>query len=147
MLIHGHYYEPEFLAWKNMLKRVFDPRNAPWYSHVKVWADWAASYDSFLKHVGRRPSAAHSLDRIDPTGHYSPGNVRWASKATQSRNTKNHCTNTTGVRGVSWSKSKQKWRAAIYVDNRQRHVGYFETLEEAATARREAEQTYWKEQR
>lgn len=144
MKIHGHYYEPEFLAWKNMLKRVFDPRYSPWYDHVKVWGDWAVSYDVFVRGVGRRPSKLFSLDRIDHRGHYAPGNVRWADKATQSRNTKNHCTNKTGVRGVSWSKAKQKWRAAIYVDNRQVHVGYFELLGDAASARAEAETKHWK---
>ena len=143
MLIHGHYYEPEFLAWKNMLKRVFDPRNEPWYSHVKVWADWAASYKSFLQHVGRRPSPRHSLDRINPEGHYSPGNVRWADKATQSRNTRVHRTSTTGERGVTWSKAKGKWRAAIYVNNRQRHLGYFEDFADAKAARKAAEEKLW----
>lgn len=147
MKIHGHYYEPEFLAWKNMLKRVFDGRYSPWYDHVKVWGDWAASYDVFVRDVGRRPSKMHSLDRIDPAGHYNPSNVRWADKATQSRNTKNHCTNKTGIRGVSWSNAKQKWRAAIYVDNKQVHVGYFDALQDAAAARREAENKLWRTQR
>lgn len=145
MLIHGHYHEPEYLAWKNMLKRVFDSRYSPWYDHVKVWGDWVVSYKSFLRHVGRRPTPKHSLDRIDPSGHYSPGNVRWADKATQSRNTKNHRTNKTGIRGVSWSKTKKKWRVAIYVKNRQRHVGYFDHLEQAAEARKRAEKKLWGE--
>ena len=122
---------------------MFDPRFSPWYDHVKVWGDWAISYESFLCHVGRRPSPKHSLDRIDVTGNYRPGNVRWADKATQSRNTKNHCTNTTGIRGVSWSKAKNCWRAAIYVNNKQVHVGYFDGLEDAAKARRAAERRLW----
>lgn len=145
MKIHGHYYEPEYRAWSNMLKRVFDPRWEKHYGHVKVFGDWAASYRSFLAYVGRRPTPKHSLDRIDPSGHYSPGNVRWATKATQSRNTKNHCTNKTGIRGVTWSKAKEKWRAAIYVDNKQRHVGYFDDIEKARTAREAAEREFWKQ--
>ena len=143
MLIHGRYYEPEYQAWKNMLRRVFDPRYSPWYDHVRVFADWVASYDAFVRHVGRRPSPRHSLDRIDPRGHYNPGNVRWADKATQSRNTRNHCTNKTGARGVSWSREKRKWRVAIYVNNRQHHVGYFTTIEEAAAAREDAQRALW----
>lgn len=143
MRTHGHYYEPEFLAWKNMLKRVFDERYAPWYANVKVWASWAASYQCFLRDVGRRPSSQHSLDRIDPSGNYRPDNVRWATKAVQSRNTKNHCTNKTGVRGVSWSRAKERWRAAIYVDNKQRHLGYFDSITDAAEAREKAEKELW----
>lgn len=144
MKTHGHYYEPEFLAWKNMLKRVFDERWQRHYGHVRVYGDWVASYEVFLRHVGPRPSPSHSLDRVDHRGHYSPWNVRWADKATQSRNTKNHCTNKTGYRGVSWSKAKGKWRAAIYVNNRQHHVGYFSDIEAAVAAREKAEKELWK---
>lgn len=143
--IHGRYYEPEYQAWKNMLRRVFDPRWEKHYGHVKVFGDWAASYDSFLSHVGRRPSPAHSLDRIDPFGNYSPGNVRWSDRSTQSRNTRNHCTNKTGIRGVSWSKSKGKWRVTINVKNKQVHLGYFTSIVDATVAREDAEKKFWKQ--
>lgn len=140
---HGRYYEDEFRAWSNMKKRCSDPRFARWYGGVSVCDRWLASYDDFLSDVGRRPSPKHSLDRIDPKGNYEPGNTRWVLHNVQTRNTRNHCTNKTGVRGVSWSASKNKWRAAIYVDNKQKHVGYFHTLEDAAAARKQAEERYW----
>jgi len=142
-LIHGRYYEPEFLAWKNMKKRCFDPRWQQWYKNISVCERWLESYDNFLEDVGRRPSSQHSLDRIDGSKDYAPGNVRWATKAMQSRNTKNHSTNTSGVRGISWSKEKQKWRASIYVNNIQKHIGYFWDIEDAAKARQKAEQEFW----
>jgi hypothetical protein len=41
-------------------------------------------------------------------------------------------TNTSGVRGVSWHKASGKWRARGMRDKRQTHLGYFDTLEEAA---------------
>lgn len=141
---HGRYYEPEYRAWANMHKRCSDPRFAKWYEGISVCAGWK-SYQIFLADVGRKPSATHSLDRIDPKGNYAPDNVRWASKATQSRNTKNHETNKTGVRGVSWSNAKGKWRAAIYANNMQKHLGYYETIFAAKAARELGEQTYWKE--
>lgn len=140
---HGRYYEPEFRAWSNMKKRCSDPRFARWYKDVKVCDRWLASYDDFLADVGRRPTAKHSLDRIDPKGNYEPENVRWVLHNVQARNTRNHCTNKTGVRGVSWSKAKQKWRAAIYVDNKQKHIGYFDSIEGAAAARKAAEERFW----
>jgi hypothetical protein len=145
--VHEHYFEPEFLAWTNMRARCRQPRWARWYGHVRVCAEWETSYDAFLAHVGRRPSPGHSLDRIDVTRGYEPGNVRWVTRYVQGRNTKNHCTNKTGVRGVSWCKSKGKWRAAIYVKNKQTHVGYFDTLEEAAVARKAAEDKLWGDER
>lgn len=147
MLIHGKYYEPEYRVWSNMMKRCYDPRFSKWYGSVEVCPQWRASYDAFLAHVGRKPSPRHSLDRIDPAGDYKPGNVRWASRAVQARNTKVHITTKTGVRGVSWSKSKNKWRAAIYVDNRQKHLGYFNSFDEAVAARKSGEILLWGDER
>lgn len=140
---HGHYYEAEFRTWSNMKKRCSDPRYARWYGGVKICDRWVESYEDFLADVGARPSPKHSLDRIDPSGNYEPSNVRWVLHNVQTRNTRNHCTNKTGVRGVSWSAAKNKWRAAIYVDNKQKHVGYFTTLDAAAEARKLAEERYW----
>ena len=47
---------------------------------------WRDSFEVFLKSVGKRPSKNHSLDRRDATGHYEPGNVRWATLKVQARN-------------------------------------------------------------
>ena len=140
---HGNYYEPEFLAWKNMKRRCTEPRCAKWYANISVCDSWLNSYDNFLSDVGRKPSSKHTLDRIDFKGNYEPNNVRWATRATQSRNTKTFETSATGVKGVTWSKSKQKWRAAIYVDSKQKHLGYFDDVSLAIAARIAGEHTYW----
>lgn len=142
--VHGLYYEPEYKVWVNMHKRCSNPRWSKWYGGIKVCARWA-DYNNFLSDVGRKPTPAHTLDRIDSAQDYTPGNVRWASRSIQSRNTKNHETNTTGIRGVSWSKTRRKWRSAIYVDGKQKHVGYFTDINDAAMARAAAEKTYWTE--
>jgi len=39
-----------------------------------------------LYNIGPKPSAAHSLDRIDNDRHYEPGNLRWATRSEQARN-------------------------------------------------------------
>jgi len=141
---HGHYYEPEHQTWRNMLKRCSDLRFQQWYGDISVCRQWAASYETFLKDVGRKPLPDATLDRIDPKGHYEPNNVRWATRVVQSRNTKNHASNKTGARGVSWSKTKNKWRAAIYVDSKQKHLGYFDSFADAVNARQTGEKKYWK---
>ena len=52
---------------------------------VAVCARWHR-YEDFLADMGRRPSDKHSLDRIDATGNYEPGNCRWATMTTQNNN-------------------------------------------------------------
>jgi len=47
--------------------------------------------------------------------------------------------NTSGVKGVYWSKSEKKWTAKIGLQNKSITIGRFDTLEDAAKAREQAE--------
>lgn len=51
--------------------------------------------------------------------------------------------NTSGVKGVYFSKKKKKWLAQIGFQGVRYHLGHFDTLQEAADARREAEKVYF----
>lgn len=55
--------------------------------------------------------------------------------------------NTSGVIGVHWNKSNNKWRSRIKYNGRQIHLGYFNTKEEAIQARINAEIEYFGEYR
>jgi hypothetical protein len=44
------------------------------------------SFKNFMKDVGRKPSSEYSLDRIDNSKGYMPGNLRWATLEQQNRN-------------------------------------------------------------
>lgn len=48
--------------------------------------------------------------------------------------------NTSGVRGVSWIKSRSKWIAQIMFKGKNYYLGGYDTLEEAARIRKIAEQ-------
>jgi len=43
------------------------------------------SFEEFYELLGPRPAGC-SVDRIDPLGHYEPGNVRWATRLEQAQN-------------------------------------------------------------
>jgi hypothetical protein len=52
-------------------------------------------------------------------------------------------TNTSGIRGVWLDKRNGRWGASIWVNNKTKHLGKFDTKEEAAEVRKQAEQKYF----
>lgn len=69
-------------------------------------------------------------------------NLRMVTNAENQRNRSMPRDNTSGVMGVDWKKRDRKWRAQIVVAGRNMHLGNFDTLEAAATARAKAERDY-----
>lgn len=51
--------------------------------------------------------------------------------------------NTSGVRGVSWSRQKQDWEAYIKFRGKFYHLGHYKSIEDAAKARAEAEEKFY----
>jgi hypothetical protein len=65
-------------------------------------------------------------------------NLREATKSQNMMNVGIIKSNTSGFRGVGWSKVSQKWRAYIKVGNKDIHLGLFKNIEDAKKARIEA---------
>lgn len=89
---HGMDRTPEHRAWVGMKQRCNNPKKKD-YQHyggrgISVCPAWLVSFKAFYSDVGPRPSAAHSLDRIDVNRGYEPGNVRWATHQQQVENTR-----------------------------------------------------------
>jgi hypothetical protein len=62
-------------------------------------------------------------------------NLRHVDAALNSRNAKSLPShNTSGYVGVHWSVEKQRWKAESYLNNRNKHIGYYDTKIEAARA-------------
>lgn len=80
----------EYMTWIAAKKRCENPRNASYRNYgqrgIRMCAEWSESFEAFLRHMGHKPDPTFSLDRIDPNGHYEPGNCRWASSSVQARN-------------------------------------------------------------
>lgn len=87
---HGGYGCGAYLSWGNMLARCRN-QNCPSYPiyggrGITVCERWH-SFENFWNDMGDRPKGK-TLDRIDNDGNYEPGNVRWAARYEQSRNTR-----------------------------------------------------------
>lgn len=67
-------------------------------------------------------------------------NLRLANKSQNSQNTLASAANTSGYKGVSWSKQSKKWRASIKVNQKAKHLGFFELPEDAYAAYKNAAQ-------
>lgn len=96
-LIHGDArrgaVSQEFNIWWSMKERCNNQNNHAYNDYggrgIRVCQRWENDFVLFLSDVGRRPSPKHTLDRFpNNDGNYEPGNVRWATKKQQSRNTR-----------------------------------------------------------
>jgi len=63
-------------------------------------------------------------------------NLREVSQSCNLRNTGNAKDNTSGVKGVSWSKKMKKWKSSIL----RKHLGYYKDFDDAVCARLAGEQ-------
>lgn len=106
----GRSSTPEWLAWKSMRERCSRPQHSAYVRYgargISVCERWE-SFDNFLADMGSRPSAKHSLDRVDNDGNYSPDNCRWATAAEQNANQRTNAKFTLGGKTqhlAAWAK-------------------------------------------
>lgn len=94
---HGHSSKgvrsPEYMAWQNMIQRCTNPNFRQYSDYggrgISVHGAWLEpeGFAGFLNAIGPRPSPKHTIDRINNNLGYAPGNVRWATRVQQNRNT------------------------------------------------------------
>lgn len=81
---------PLYNSWRGMRERCYHKNHRKFRLYgargIRVCERWRRDFWAFVADVGPRPSARHSLDRIDVNGDYCPENCRWATHAEQSRN-------------------------------------------------------------
>lgn len=89
---HGLTKSPTYRTWLAMRQRCTYPKSISYRYYgakgVTVCARWADSFDNFYADMGARPEGK-TIDRIDGTKGYEPGNCRWATPLQQVHNRSN----------------------------------------------------------
>ena len=140
------HYNPETGVFTNRIDR--NPR-APKGSV----AGYINTIGYTIIQIGGRKLHAHRLAWLYMTGKWPAreidhinrvrsdnrfANLRQATSTQNKHNTTDRVTNTSGHRGVTWHKHRQKWQAQISVAGVHRYLGLFDTVEEAVRAREAA---------
>ena len=84
---HGLSGTPEYHAYIGAKGRCTNQNDMRWdYYGGRGIKFLFNSFEELIAEIGMRPTKNHSLDRIDNSGNYESGNVRWATWSEQMEN-------------------------------------------------------------
>jgi hypothetical protein len=102
---------------------------------------YGAHHVIFFMMTGRW--ALPEIDHIDGNGCNNQwSNLREVDGVTNRRNQRRMCRNKSGYTGVCWHKRNQKWEVKIGVNGGFINLGYFDSIDDAIAARKDANQKY-----
>ena len=89
---HGMKDSSEYSSWIAMKGRCLNKNHKDYVNYggkgITICQEWIDSFEEFYKYIGKKQKG-QSIDRIDNTNGYEPGNVRWANNSQQQRNKQN----------------------------------------------------------
>lgn len=94
----------------------------------------------YMMHYGYFPETIDHIDNNKSNNKIE--NLRECNKSQNSYNSKINSRNTSGAKNVYWHKQKNKWFVRLVIDRKNKHIGYFDTFENANLAAQKARETY-----
>lgn len=89
----------------------------------------------YVDHIKHPPRNEHKLDN-------RKCNLRIVTPKENVSNVSLAKNNTSGATGVFWSKEKNKWQVKYSFNKKEKHIGYYNTFDEALKVRKDLEQKY-----
>lgn len=142
---HRMYLTTTYKTWKSMIQRCTNKKTKEYPNYggrgIIICEEWK-TFSNFFKDMGERPEGK-TIDRKNNNLGYFKENCAWSTRCEQSRNTRMHSSNKTGVRGCYWDKRRNRYLLEINANNIRYYLGVFKTIEEAKTARKQGELKFW----
>lgn len=135
-----------FNLWGSMNARCHNEKAANYYKYgakgITVCDEWRFDFEPFLEWCNKNGyEEGLTLDRIDGEKGYSSDNCRWVTHEVQQHNKGIRDDNNTGYKGVCPHHSG-KYRAYINRGGVRKNLGLYDDIEDAAKARKYAENYY-----
>ena len=139
-ITHGLRTNKFYQTWNGMVQRCTNPKNSSYKDYgargITVCEEWLDVSNFVAWAEATYPNIEDAtLDRIDNDKGYSPENCTWSDKTTQRINQRIRKDNKSGVVGVRYYGRGGVWTAYISINNARKHIGQFESKEEAVQAR------------
>lgn len=94
---HGMTKHPIHQVWTSIIQRCTNPNDKSFANYggrgISICDEWRSDFQIFHDYVSRLPhfmEKGYSLDRVDNSLGYSPGNLRFATRVEQNRNTRHN---------------------------------------------------------
>lgn len=127
---------PIYSIWADMLSRCMN-KNSPGFSNyggrgITVAPRWY-HFANFAEDMGLRPTANHTIERVDNTKGYCRENCVWDTRSNQCVNRRRFANNTSGFTGVV--KINGRYEARFDYEKVRYSLGRFATAIDAAAVR------------
>jgi hypothetical protein len=136
---------PTNSTWQHIIQRCTNPAAKEYKDYggrgITICSRWL-DFKNFLEDMGLKPKGT-SIDRIDNNSGYFKDNCRWATPEVQARNRRTYKNNRTSITGIHWNEQCHKYQVVIGAKGKNIYLGLFNTMSEAAKARKQGEIKYW----